>query len=505
MPRLLGLVLLVVLPPAFGERPAHAGTEKHDTFPDKPRRVADIALAAPPELAADLLIRCSELRSPSVPQRVEWLLRAFNLAGSAIFPMPLTAPPGRTMATDSDTGTSIMAFGLGLDTLSLHSRIVRDMLPLDRAKAMDLFRSIPPPSVPSRTCRDALVPSAAPYFDVVRAVYSAGFIPKERKNEEDFHVLSAAIGGISAPVDLDSALRLVLLPSDNSQVERLANLYSDRLANVSGDDRSFGAKNNLLVHDIQLTAAKLSAKGMSAFTLVAALRTYLMRQLAGTRCAEGIDGPGVSPAVERDIEFFNTEVRNSAGAAAAQIEPIRLNDIHPHFSPDVLAIRPYWTTPSARRLLMGLKQLSFGTEEKGAAARTPGADGRTPSLGLTQRMSPHWNANVREYLGELEGWRKDHTESEQDYFHMASIINISLAELIPDGELRRQSVRNQIALLQHSAMAKDNPPEWVFQAMRLIRLSASSDKDSWIREEIRTTADPALSSYAEVDALKGVR
>lgn len=85
--------------------------ETRDTIPDTLRRVADIALAAPPELAADLLIRCSELCGPSLAQRVEWLVRGSFTAtnGLLVHDIQLTAARARLSAKGVSAFTLVAA------------------------------------------------------------------------------------------------------------------------------------------------------------------------------------------------------------------------------------------------------------------------------------------------------------------------------------------------------------------------------------------------------------
>ena len=61
--------------------------------------------------------------------RRELVEQAFQLAASAKFPVRMEAVHGTT--TDTRSGSLSQAYALKLDALSLQSRAVRDMLPLD--------------------------------------------------------------------------------------------------------------------------------------------------------------------------------------------------------------------------------------------------------------------------------------------------------------------------------------------------------------------------------------
>ncbi len=63
--------------------------------------------------------------------------QAFRLAASAKFSVRMDGLPGT--ATDTASGSLSQAYALKLDVLSLQSRAVEDMLPLDPSKARELF------------------------------------------------------------------------------------------------------------------------------------------------------------------------------------------------------------------------------------------------------------------------------------------------------------------------------------------------------------------------------
>ena len=111
---------------------------------DKPRDpvrdLADFAMAAPPELAADLLIKiATSPKATDKALKIEWLERAFALAPGAHFKLRRSPGLGRAAVNDTDAGAMVAATDAEIDTLSLQSRIVQAMLRLDRAKAMELW------------------------------------------------------------------------------------------------------------------------------------------------------------------------------------------------------------------------------------------------------------------------------------------------------------------------------------------------------------------------------
>src|SRR6266542_3369413 len=101
------------------------------------------AMGAPPELAADILLRLVDYgQIPSREQRLELIEQTFQMAGQAKFPYSQTAAVERARNTDSSPGIRWGALENGLSTLGLQCRAVRAALAIDKAKAIELFQQI---------------------------------------------------------------------------------------------------------------------------------------------------------------------------------------------------------------------------------------------------------------------------------------------------------------------------------------------------------------------------
>ena len=136
--RVRGSLALLLIPALFGVEPAK--------LPEPFRSISDLASAAPPEFTADALLRIVESGAlPDQKARRELVEHAFQLAASAKFPVRMVGVTGTT--TDTASGSLNQAYALKLDVLSLQSRAVRDMLPLDPLKARELFGQITRPTL----------------------------------------------------------------------------------------------------------------------------------------------------------------------------------------------------------------------------------------------------------------------------------------------------------------------------------------------------------------------
>ncbi len=177
----------------FGAEPAK--------LPEPFQSISDLANAAPPEFAADALLRMVESgKLQDKNARRELVEHAFQLAASAKFPVRMDGLPGTT--TDTASGSLSRAHALKLDGLSLQSRAVRDMLPIDPDKARELFGQMVKPALAPLTCDDALVYDPSDYYQALSAVVNGTFTPKEKAKEEHFNLLMDNLGQVTSPSQL---------------------------------------------------------------------------------------------------------------------------------------------------------------------------------------------------------------------------------------------------------------------------------------------------------------
>jgi hypothetical protein len=450
-------------------------------------------MAAPPELAADLLIRIAE--SPKVTDKalkIELLERAFSLAPAAKFKLRLKRSFGRGLGTDSDTGAILVALQDGLDALSLQSRVVRAMLPLDRVRAMKLFVAVPPLAIPTLTCKDAITYSAEEYYAMVQAVFQQGFTAKERKDEKDVDLIRFTLGRMSSPSELDAASRLLLMPELAPHFGMLLTTFSGAFQQMQADDRTF----SIATHGGMVTTASIlrrvaAERGVSGNALWEAARTYLVRHLGAVRCADSVDPAGLGSRVGEVVRYFNETFLKEVSASGAQLRPITPEEATPSRLEGRAEIFVYWETPRTKKLLMDMKRLRFG-DDLGPKALTS-----------EQRNERAWERSVREFLKDLQRWNSDHEESEANYFQMAAIIYHGLIDLIPARDLKTEVLRSYISFLAGSPMRRESPPEWYTHAKRVLRglSDLTPEERAWIREEIKAGGDVVMTVLIDMETL----
>src|SRR6202049_1294885 len=202
------------------------------------RSLVDLAQAAPPEFAADAMLRVAESGKIKDRDAVRDLVeQAFRMAAAATFRVRMRGLPGTT--TDTRSGLLSQAYDLKLDALSLQSRAVRDMLAIDKPRARDLFRDIPPPVLAPLTCDDAMIYDVADFYRTIGIIANTAFSEMERAKEEHINFLLDYLGQAGSPLQLTPLARLIKNANATpAQTELLWTKFKGLLESIQGDERS---------------------------------------------------------------------------------------------------------------------------------------------------------------------------------------------------------------------------------------------------------------------------
>jgi hypothetical protein len=233
-------------------------------LPEPYQSLAELARGAPPEFTADALLRIVEVGRPADKDaRRDLIEEAFRSAAAAKFAVRMEGLPGTT--TDTASGSLSRAYALKLDVLSLQSRAVRDMLPLDPANARELFGEIARPTLPALTCDDALVYDLSDYYQALSAVVNSTFTPKEHAKNEHVNFLNDYLGLATSPLELAPLSQVIQSAGVTAQQrEALWARLGGLPDSVQTDDRSFSASlpalNALSLPEIQTSLEKFRQK-----------------------------------------------------------------------------------------------------------------------------------------------------------------------------------------------------------------------------------------------------
>jgi hypothetical protein len=413
--------------------------------------------SAPPEFAADLLLRVAESgKLTDQDWKQELIEEAFRLAPSVQQPVKRVTLPSNP--TDTRAGFLASALELKLDALSLQCRAVSAMLAVNKQKARELFTQIQKPKLVPLTCEDASVYDASDFYTTLKAIAETTFSQKEVKRGEPIRLAEYHISQMVSPTEVVPVIELISsLKVAAPEREALLYAFSKTLGSISDDDRSFTASLYKVDRSMKKLITECSQQRLSLHELLRAYRAYLIRHFSAARCADGhlISSKATQAAA---VNSFNNDLRLTSEKNVAEIVA---DDIKPSKVEGSMRTHMHWQSPKASALLMKIKKLRFGS-------------GNTP-LTTAERESLDWQANMDAFLKDLADWRKDDEESEEDYFHQKCVLLRTLIELIPKQAAREHVVRAYVEFLNSFDLNRGSRVEWLWQAKFLFKDSVRFD------------------------------
>jgi hypothetical protein len=403
-------------------------------LPEPYQSLVELARAVPPEFTADALLRIIEKGRLADPDaRRDLIEEAFRSASAAKFSVGMRGLPGTL--TDTASGSLSRAYGLQLDALSLESRAVRDMLPLDAPAARKLFGEIARPRLAPLTCDDALVYDLPDFYQTLGAVVNGAFTQKERSKNEHLNFLADYLGQAASPQEVPSLAQVIQGAGVSAQQrEGLWAALGGLLENMQTDNRSFSA----------------SLSSLNLAELQSSLEKYRQKNHA---C---------------DTDTANAPAGPSNGASQAARKPLTPK------------LDMYWQSPAAQQLLAAGKKLRYSP----TGALLTDAD----------RSTPEWQQQATDYMNQLAGWTADQESSEANYYHEKCIVLMALIELVPPGPLNEQLLADYIDFIGNSNLLQQNPAEWFVEPRSLLdRLYPNSVVHATILNAFQRSGNPVLS------------
>jgi hypothetical protein len=419
------LVRFILVPALLAAEPAK--------LPEPLRSIADLANSAPPEFTADALLRMAETgKLADRGARLDLMEQAFRMAASAKFQVRMEGLPG-TIA-DTASGSLSQAYGLKLDALSLQSRAVMDMLPLNPAKARELFLEIVRPTLGPLTCDDALVYEPSAFYQALNAVVNGGFTPKEKSKEENVNFLNDYLGQATSPSQLVPLAQAVQGASVSAaQHQILWARINGLLESMQADDRSFSA-----------SLPALSGLGMAE--IQTALEKYRQK---GHRC-EGDSAPS----------------GNQTQAPSQK-------------KPTTPKLELYWQSTSTRQLLQAGRKLRFTASNQ--------------LLTDADRATVEWQQQLADYLNLIAGWTPDQEDSEAVYYHEKCLVYTALMEAVPPGPQNDKILADYVDFVSSSGLYQQSPAEWYWEPHTVLeRSQTNSVQHAKVLEAYQRSGNPAL-------------
>jgi hypothetical protein len=467
---LLVFLLFLQTPAGYGGPPPKR--------PPQAVALVEQARALPAEFGADTLLRLAGSKLVTEKKWQEELIDEAFWSGSRA---PL---PYQQWADRRDSLPTRQVRANRLEGLTLQTRAIEAMLPLDPGRALRMFEEMKPLTLPNPDCSEIITPDVSAYYRTAAAIFEHAFTPKQRRDEDDIAFLTRLVRAIDSPVQVPPALQSVLALNVTPEKRvALLTVIAGVLDHVSGSDRLYGAVEGSLVPKAMPEMAEAPA-------FVAALRNYILRHVQGRRCADNASAAGATP---KSVAQFNALVLQ-LDPAGERFKPIPEGEARP--STEAGSYKPHllWTSRRAKAVLAALQWLHHGNREPAEEHLWT----------LQERSSDEWLQHFQDTLKLMDGWKEDDEDSPDEYLCMATDALSDLAALAPPGKTRDRAMTAYLEVLEQRYASVENRNLWFTQFRQMLyraRFSKDPVDKAWILNAMARSANPVIALYSRLEVL----
>ncbi len=448
-----------------------------------------MARSAPGAFSADALIRIAGLASLDKDLLIQLLQEAFERAAQAEQPYKKHAA---MFHVSSNAGFLEHAYDQQLDALSLRTRAVAAMLPLDSHKARELFVQIPRLELEPVGCGSMLVYDVESLYAVLPQVARQGFDADQVRKGEPLHLVQQHVAAMMSPAQVVPVARMLAGQSwTDAEFQSLAALFAEALGKISGDDRTLTYYLSSTGPAIGALVEACNRHKMAAAPLLDAYRAYLVNNLTGPRCADddamaagaGSPGPaGLDPAAADAIAYFNDRLR------VAPVLALDFDQAAPAKKEGAAEGVRSCESPECKAMAQKYRSLVFS--ESGT------------SLPPSSRDTPEWQDQLWQFLAAMADWQDDTGANAGQQFREKCAIYSDLLNLLPNGPGRELALSAMLDYLQRSRFQAGSQMEWLLPVNTLMgRLAMEPVSSGHLAEEIRRSRDPVIGLYALLEAV----
>ncbi len=457
-------------PPSDAEQVKKPKVKERAPLPPEAEAIIADARIAPPEFAAEALIRVAQsAKVADAESKRELLEEAFRLAAGAQQPFKRYMVAGDV---DTRAGYLSYAFQLDFDTLSLRCRVVRAMLQLDKRRARELLSEISPDlALDTLSCEDALAYDVSALYETAGEVARGAFTVEERRRREHIRLVEPFVVGVRAAAQVGPAAKLIVsLKAAPPDLMLLVQELAGALKSVPEDSRSFAASlfREDFMRQLNDLAKECDAKGVGKDALLEAYRAFLVEHFGGAQCADN----------RQDLrKTTNPKFLPAVNAPFAK-NPISAEQVQPRRVEGAARTYEYWKTGAARKFLLGIKRLRFGDKQE--------------SLTAEEKETTEWRGGLSDFLRELSDWDGLSERSKMDYINQKSVLFMGLLELDLPRETRDAVLENFVAFLREPDLQRESRIEWFWHVRWLL---------NWTRSEKKGASKVLLGAFGNSDVV----
>jgi hypothetical protein len=398
----------------------------------------------PAEFAIDILMRVEKSKRVDKRWKKEILEEAFTLTTTVQNDLREKGIPFPSTSPDTRAGYRSLAFSLRLDSLSLRSRIIDEMLSIDQGVALRMLNEIPP-KLPfkTRSCSTRTEYEVSDFYRLLGKIARTVYDEKQILQGERVQFLLPYVESLTSPTQIDPLINL-LMSVDLRRKESfiISQSFENALKKITADDRSFSAAliGNKSTRSIFGLVNMYRKTGVPYAQILNNYRAYLVRHLQAVRCEDNVK------LLKQQIKEINYYYPDN-GLSIDESTPSEVEQ------PATLS-KPYFESAQSKALLAELRDLR-GYDDDDPGTREP-------------HTSASWQEKMLDYLRRLEAWEGSNESDEEDYFHQKCIFYKMLLLIAPAGTQSDQVLLSYLKLLSDPTAISESRVEWLWHVNELI-------------------------------------
>ena len=452
-----------------------------------------------PELTVDIylkLISSGKIKSKS--KQKQMLEEAFYLSFSAKEKVPrkIMAFAGQVL-TIRPTFISY-AHKYKLDTLSLQTRIVAEMLKIDRVRAFELFNEISPNlSLKPLSCRDVLLYETSEFYNLVGKIAKDKFSVEQIKQGQRTAFLSQYIESMTTPSQISPIAKMLnSIELTGDEMLNLAGAFSKSLRKISGDDRSFSYEMNF--GSTGRDVFEFSRKLLSSLSLYdefrKAYKDYLTKNLQGNRCRDNVEYEKRTGKIGNETESATTEIKlpvyvNEANRVFYKELSITNEEAKPSEIEAFVFPSEYLKSGKSGQIFKEVRKLQNWKENNESASET--------------KESPEWQEAFSRLLESIDEWEKSDGDDDLDIFHQKSLVYRILLREVPN-TLKEGIIRKYLKLLNQNEIQREFVLEWFLEfndLLKEIRETEPKKDQPKLFDALKNSNNTAIGIYLDLEKI----
>ena len=426
-------------------------------MPEEIKRILIEAATLQPELTIDIYLNAvSSDKIKSISKKKELLEEAFYLSFQTKEKTPrnIIAFEGQVL-TIRPTFIS-NAHRYKLSTLSLQTRIITEMLKVDKARAFELFNEISPDlSLKPLTCQDVLLYEVSDFYELLGKFAESKFTPEQIRQGQRIAFLSTYIERMNSPSQISPVVKMLVSSKlTDDELLNLAGTFSKSLRKISGDDRAFSYQMNFAStgRDIYEFSRKLFFTTALYDELRASYKDYLTKNMQGKRCRDNVEFEKRTGKIVSENEMPEIKL------------PLYVFEANQAFYRELPITNEEINSSEIESFSFPSEYLRFGKAGQIYGQVRKLRDWDEAGLPIAETKDSMERQEVFSRLLEtIEDWKKSDKEDEIDLFHQKSLVYRLLFKEAPFVALKEQVVKKYLKLLNQNEIQREFVLQWFLE------------------------------------------